>query len=425
MKDAFSLAASRPWLIQQESLETILAVADRCGDPEALQTRLGRPLDNARTVTMRDGVAVIPITGPIFRHANLFTEISGATSTGTLATDIQTALDNPYVRGIVLDINSPGGDATGINELANLIASARGHKRIVAYGGGTIASAAYWLASAASEIVVDDTALLGSIGVVMSYLDTSERDAKTGVRRVEIVSSQSPDKRLDANSDAGRSKVQSIVDALGEVFVSAVARNRNITAETVLADFGQGGVRVGADAVAHGMADRIGSLEAVIAELAGQASPTSKRKTAMSTQTGQVTVSTTDDLRKALAAGYTAEQISVATASADAIAVAHAEGETAGKATATEGAVKAERARIAKLNTLARAGFEKELQAAIDNGDSAETFAMTLLTTAADRGITLDAIRKDAPPAAPHAGAPQNDNQAPAWDAAIAKLGGK
>lgn len=425
MKDAFSLAASRPWLIQQESLETILAVADRCGDPEALQTRLGRPLDNARTVTMRDGVAVIPITGPIFRHANLFTEISGATSTGTLATDIQTALDNPYVRGIVLDINSPGGDATGINELANLIASARGHKRIVAYGGGTIASAAYWLASAASEIVVDDTALLGSIGVVMSYLDTSERDAKTGVRRVEIVSSQSPDKRLDANSDAGRSKVQSIVDALGEVFVSAVARNRNITAETVLADFGQGGVRVGADAVAHGMADRIGSLEAVIAELAGQASPTSKRKTAMSTQTGQVTVSTTDDLRKALAAGYTAEQISVATASADAIAAARAEGETAGKADAAEGAVKAERARIAKLNTLARAGFEKELQAAIGNGDSAETFAMTLLTTAADRGITLDAIRKDAPPAAPHAGAPQNDNQAPAWDAAIAKLGGK
>lgn len=401
MIDAYNLAASRPWLIQRDALETILAIADRCGNPEALQTRMGRPLDNARTVTMRDGVAVIPVTGPIFRYANLFTEISGATATGVLATDIQLALDNPYVRGIVLEIDSPGGEATGINELAKLIASARGRKRIVAYGGGSIASGSYWLGSAAESLVVDDTAVLGSIGVVMSYLDTSERDSKSGVRRVEIVSSQSPDKRVDPNTESGRAKVQATVDALAHVFVASVARNRGVSEETVLKDFGQGGVLVGAAAVTAGMADRIGSLESVIAELAGNASTTTRNRVMSNTQKGQVTVSTTEDLHKAVAAGHTVDQIVIVGAEAQ-VAAARAEGFAAGRKESTDVAVKAERERIASIRALSHAGFEKEAQAAIDTGASPEAFSLALLKAAKDRGVTLDAITKDAPPAAAH-----------------------
>jgi len=400
--DAFHLAASRPWVIQQDALETILAVAQRYGDPEALQARLGRPLDNTRTVRMRDGVAVIPVTGPIFRYANLFTEISGATSTQVLATDIQAALDNSYVKGIVLDINSPGGEATGINELAKIIHAARGVKPIKAYGGGSMASGAYWLGAPADEIVIDETAQLGSIGVVMSFLDTTARDAKADVRRIEIVSSQSPDKRVDPATDEGRGKVQAVVDSLAGVFVAAVADFRGTTVEKVLADFGRGGVLIGADAVKAGMADRIGSLESVIAELAGSAS-TFKRKTTMSNgNKGQVTVSNTEDLRNALAAGHTADQITIATSDA-AVAVARREGEEAGRQASTDEAIKAERTRIADLQALARPGFDAELKAAIEGGDSAEKFALTLMRTAADRGITLDAMRKDASTPAAHA----------------------
>ncbi|WP_027489375.1 S49 family peptidase [Rhodanobacter sp. OR92] len=401
MIDAFELAASRPWLIQQEALETVLAVANRCGDPEALQTRLGRPLDNARTVSMRDGVAVIPVTGPIFRYANLFTEISGATSTGTLARDIQSALDNKYVRAIVLDINSPGGEATGINELGKLIRAGRDIKPIKAYAGGTMASAAFWLGSAADEVIIDETAVLGSIGVLMSYLDTSARDAKSDVRTVEIVSSQSPDKRINPATDEGRAKVQSIVDALAEVFVNAVASNRGVTPQTVLADFGRGGVLIGAAAVKAGMADRIGSLESVIAELAGSAS-LPKRNTTMSNDKGQVTVATTEDLRSALAAGHAAEHIVIASNDA-AIAQARAEGEASGREASTAGAITAERTRIAEIHALTREGFTAEANAAIENGDSPATFALAMVKAAQDRGITLEAIRRDAPPAATHA----------------------
>lgn len=270
MVDALSLIATRPWLITEEWLTAILSIATREFEIEALQSQLGKRMENTRTVSMVDGVAVIPITGPIFRYANLITECCGATSTQVLATDIRQAMDNPYVKGIALDINSPGGEATGINELAGLVARARKKKRVVAYAGGLMASAAYWAGAAADEVVVDATAIVGSIGVVMSYLDTTKRDEKSDVRRVEIVSSASPNKRLDPNTEAGRADVQRQVDELAEVFIGAVAGYRKTTPEKVKSDFGRGGVLIGQAAVAAGMADRLGSLDEVIAELAGR-----------------------------------------------------------------------------------------------------------------------------------------------------------
>lgn len=419
MIDAFSLAAARPWMMQAEALRTLLEIADRQGNPDvvralleiserndsidALQTRSGKPLDGSRRVTMRDGVAVIPIVGPIFRYANLFTEISGATSTQVLARDIQTALDNTYVRGIVFDINSPGGDATGIAELGRLIRAGRDKKPIKAYGGGSMASGAYWLGSAAGEIVIDETAILGSIGVVMSGTDTSERDAKNGIRQIEIVSSRAPNKRVNPNTDEGRAKILEIVNALEDVFVEAVATNRGVSTQKVLDDFGQGGVLVGAAALKAGMADRLGSLESVIAELAGSAS-TSTRTRYMSNQKGKVTVRTTDDLQTALAAGYSGEQIEIAQANTqEAVAQARAAGIEEGRKASVDEAVKAERQRIADIQAMARPGFDAELKAAIDAGDSPDRFAMAMFKAAQDRGITLDAIRKDAPPAAAHA----------------------
>lgn len=407
MINAFDIAASRPWLIQREMLETILTVAQRQGDLEALQTRVGRPLDNTRSVVMRDGVAVIPVTGPIFRYANLFTEISGATSTEVLARDITAAVENSYVRGIVLDLNSPGGEAVGINELSKLIASVRGRKPIKAYGGGSMCSGAYWLGAACDEIIIDETAALGSIGVVMSFTDTSERDAKSGIRVIEIVSSQSPDKRVDPATDSGRAKVQSTVDALAEVFVNAVATYRDVDVSHVLSDFGRGDVLIGARAIEARMADRIGSLESVIAELAGSASISSRKSPMANTKTGEVTVSNTADLRQALAAGYTADQINVVSSNEAEVSAAHADGMAKGRAEATDAAVQSERERIAGINAIARAGFDAEAQAAISAGDSPATFALSMLQAAQDRGITLDAMRSDSPPPAAHASPPQ------------------
>ena len=388
MTHAFTLAAEQPWLILPAALETLLAVADRQGDPEALEARLGRPLDNARRVTLRDGVAVVPVTGPIMRYANLFTRISGATSTQQLATDIQTALDDPKVRAIVLNIDSPGGQASGINELADLIYAARRQKPVKAYIGGTGASAAYWLASAASEVVVDDTAVVGSIGVVVEV--AVEPAAKEGSpQRYTLVSRNAPNKRPDLATEDGRAKIVEMIDALGEVFVSKVARNLNVSAENVPAMGDSGGVRIGAAAVAAGLAHRLGSLETLIAELAQP-----PRKPAMTT-----VVRTTAELKAALAAGTDPALIQIAEpATVDTEAL---------KADAARQAAETERTRILAIQAMSRPGFEKDIRQAIDSGQSPEATALALLKAVDDRGITLDGIRHDA--TATHASHPPKD----------------
>lgn len=263
---------SEPWAITREVMDTIMEIAQRENmSPEAVAQKLGRPLENTYDVEFRDGVAILPVQGPLFRYANLFTMLSGATSYDLLARDFAKAVDDPNVSSILLNIDSPGGEANGVSEFADQIAAARGKKPIVAYVGGMGASAAYWLASAADEIVASDTAILGSIGTVMSVKDTRERDEKSGVKTYEVVSSQSPYKRTDPASDAGRQKMQDLVDSLSEVFVAKVAAYRGTTTDDVLENYGKGGVFVGQAAVNAGLADSVGSYEGVIASLKSRA----------------------------------------------------------------------------------------------------------------------------------------------------------
>ena len=169
--------ANAPWLCDQEHVEFLhsifLRYLDRAAsgqplDQQAIEMEVGRPLDNTRQVTVRGGVARIPVEGTIVRRANLFTAISGGVSTEMIAKDLVTADKDPSVHSILMVFDSPGGEATGINELAGTIRGIRdaGDTRIEAYCDGDCASAAYWLASATGRITTDATATLGSIGVV-------------------------------------------------------------------------------------------------------------------------------------------------------------------------------------------------------------------------------------------------------------------
>ena len=263
--------AGEPWAITETALHTILEIATRENEsPQAVAAKLGRNLQNTYSVTERDGVAIIPVTGPLFRYANLFTMISGASSYELIARDFTAALENPQIKGIILDIDSPGGEVNGVSELSNMVFAARGKKPVMAYASGDAASGAYWIASAAHEIVVSETSALGSIGVVGMYQGKSGKSAEA----VEIVSSQSPHKRLDPTTDDGRSRLQTRIDSMADVFIETIARNRNVSAENVQNHYGGGDVMIGAKAVSAGLADRVGSLEGLIAELSSpQKSP--------------------------------------------------------------------------------------------------------------------------------------------------------
>jgi signal peptide peptidase SppA len=263
-RTALQAVMAERWAITQDGLRTILAVANREGDVEALKAKLGKELPGTRKVEMRGDVAVIPISGPIFRYANLFTEFSGATSLGMLSLDFQKALEDDAVRSVLLWPDSPGGQVNGTNEFADAVYAANKIKPVMAYVGGTAASAGYWAISGCREIVVDDTACLGSIGVCATFQDDSKLQEMRGIESIEIVSTASPKKRPDLKTEKGREQFLVELDALCDVFIAKVAKHRGVSEEKVRSEFGQGDVFIGEHAVSAGLADRTGSFEEVI-----------------------------------------------------------------------------------------------------------------------------------------------------------------
>jgi capsid assembly protease len=251
---------TQQWAITPAALDQIIAIAGREHSPdfEAVLARQGERLARTGSVQLRGDVAVVPIVGPIFRYANFFTAISGATSIEDTALDFRAAVDDPRVRAIVLSIDSPGGSVAGISDFAKQVRAAATTKTVVAFVDGQAASAAFWIATAAPWLAISDSAIVGSVGVVAGIRVADDKDF------VEIVSSQSPDKRPNLRTDEGRAVVQRTIDSLAQVFINAVADYRQVSAATVVKSFGAGGVKVGRDAIKANMADEISTLEDII-----------------------------------------------------------------------------------------------------------------------------------------------------------------
>lgn len=285
MTRAFHALTAEPWAIEPSWLPLMAKLAlreDTAGSPHADQhwqvrdyQMMAGPqaqrLPNGHRVFASDGVAVIPIAGPIFPRANLMTEMSGATSVTMLQHDYRLALESDEVGAIMLLMDTPGGAVSGINSFADTVAAGAQRKLTVAYVAGTAASAGYWIACAAAEIHAERTAIVGSIGVVSAVPKQVEPDG-AGEMWFEIVSTNAPEKRPDPESDEGRASIVATLDAIEALFIADVARGRKVGADVVKSEFGRGGVKVGAKAVSAGMIDKIQSQEATMAYLRRHAS---------------------------------------------------------------------------------------------------------------------------------------------------------
>lgn len=235
--------------------DIIQARADARARPEAKRTG--------------NGVAVLPVFGVLAHRMNLMTEISGGTSTEILGQWFDSAMADKSVGTIVLDIDSPGGSVHGLQELSDKIYKAQGKKSIVAVANDLAASAAYWIATAADRIVVTPGGLVGSVGTVAVHTETSKMDEDAGVKHTLIHAGKN---KVEGNpyeplTDSARDDVQRLVDEYNDQFVSDVARNRGVSEGKVVANFGQGRVYGGRDAIKRGMADKVGTLDATLASL--------------------------------------------------------------------------------------------------------------------------------------------------------------
>ena len=257
-----------PWAIKPDALEKIISIATRSySDPQLVAAIKS---EQSLLITESDDnsdIAVIDVFGPIFTRADFFSDVSGAASLDSLERRLDEALYDDSIKAIILRIDSPGGEVTGTHEFANYLDEACEIKPIVAYVQGMACSAAYWIASATSHIYVDKTATLGSIGVVAAWTDDSKARTAAGLTDYEVVSSQSPKKRLDPKLDDGRAELQKQIDGLADIFIDDVAAFRDVSRDKVLSDFGQGSTFLANEAINLGMADEISSLRDVIAEL--------------------------------------------------------------------------------------------------------------------------------------------------------------
>lgn len=255
-----------PLLIHRPKLEVILAVlGPRIGLSESSAPI---PIPVTRSPPVAGGeIAVLPIYGTLVRRAAGLEAASGLTSYQDIAAQLDSAIADPAVSAIVLDIDSPGGESGGVFDLADRVRAAAQLKPVWALANDMAYSAAYALGSAASRLFVTRTGGVGSIGVIAMHADQSVRDAQDGIRYTSVFAGA---RKNDLNphepiSDEAHAFLKGEVDRIYGLFVDTVASHRSLTTDAVKAT--EAGVFFGSDAVAAGLADAVGTFDDLLTEL--------------------------------------------------------------------------------------------------------------------------------------------------------------
>lgn len=228
-----SLLSRQPWLITSEAMQSMAAQAAAYFDarfslPEAAENPL---------LTIEDGVGIIRLHGPLMRDPDLIsTLLFGATDINQVADAVRQAADSKEVKSILLDIDSPGGTVNGTPELAQVVADASRLKTIYAFSAGQMCSAAYWVASQCQAVYASPSARVGSIGVMLPFIDSAEKFRSQGLK-VEVFAAGkfkgmgTPGVPL---SEEQRALLQADVEEIAADFKEAVlARGRRIPDEAM------------------------------------------------------------------------------------------------------------------------------------------------------------------------------------------------
>lgn len=275
-----------PWAVLPDQLREIQNIyathlrGDKI-DIAAIEARMGRPLaSDQQAYEIRSGtsVAVLTLDGVMAPKANLMMQISGGVSTQMAGTQIESAMADPRVTALVLAIDSPGGSVFGTPELAATVHELSKIKPIVTVCDATLASAAYWVGSAANAVfITGPTVQVGSIGVVASHNYDPRASTTTEITAGKY-------KRIDSTAapltEEGRAYIQSRVDHLYSVFVDTVATQRGTTPAAVLEHMADGRVFIGQQAVDRGLVDGFATVDQIVAQLAADPTKFAKRRKA-------------------------------------------------------------------------------------------------------------------------------------------------
>lgn len=216
-----------------------------------------------KTYVVRDSIAIIPVEGTLVHKSGYIGSSSGAMGYDGIEAQIKAAIDDPMVKGILLDVDSPGGEVAGVQEVARVLSNSS--KPVWAHANEMAASAAYWLASAADKLVLTETAEVGSVGVLMAHADYSEALSNEGIKVTLIHAGAN---KVDGNPytplpDAVKAEFQADIDQLRTLFATSVATNMGIPTAQVLAT--EARMYRGQEAVNQGLAHAVMSFEDTLA----------------------------------------------------------------------------------------------------------------------------------------------------------------
>ncbi|MCF7787786.1 MAG: S49 family peptidase [Prosthecobacter sp.] len=223
-----SLLSRQPWLITTDAMQGMVAQAVAFFDariqlPDASRNAL---------LSVSDGIGIIDLHGPLMRQPDLISSLLfGATDMDLVTAAIAEAVARDDVQSILIDINSPGGTVNGTPELAQAVADAAKLKTTYAFSAGQMCSAAYWIASQCDAIYATPSARVGSIGVMLPFIDSTEKFRSEGLK-VEVFAAgkfkgmATPGVPL---SEEQRALIQSDIEEIAAEFKTAVlARGRKI-----------------------------------------------------------------------------------------------------------------------------------------------------------------------------------------------------
>lgn len=261
---------NRPLALQPAYAHALLAQHAEAG-PAADSTLLALNVDaHTSGYTVMGGIALIPIHGVLMHKLGVLQPFFGMTGYDGIRQNVLIALADPEVRAIALEIDSPGGVVSGCFDLADTIFEARADKPIWAIVNEQACSAAYALASAADVITVPRTGSTGSIGIIYLHMDLSKAQQDAGLKVTLLTYGA---RKADGHpalplSDEACTRFEAEIDAMGELFVETVARNRGITSQVVRKT--EAGTFLGASGVHAGLADAVLAPDAAFRALVKQ-----------------------------------------------------------------------------------------------------------------------------------------------------------
>ncbi len=346
---------------------------------------------------VKNGVGILPIEGMIIPKSDFFSLFFGGfAALDILTRDISEMIEREDIHTIVLDIDSPGGSAFGVQQFANLIFEARGKKPIIAVTSGMMASAAMWIGAAAHKVyITGDVTVVGSIGTVTSHTDISGFREKMGVKTTEITAGKF--KRVPSMfeplNDEGRAVLQGQVDHANKAFIKDIATFRGVTISVVNNKMADGRTFIGTQAIKIGLIDGKLSMDEImesVGNVDGATKLTNQKNSnfnnllggngmTLSEQLAELKNSNNDVYEALVEQGKLEAKAKYEAGLPDALSAEHAKGVEIGKAEGKEEGIKAERGRITGLRELANAS----------NGELIEKFIADGTTQAPDAAVEI------------------------------------